>query len=70
MNENDPKRHSAASGASKRRGPAPGTGGRPQGPPKQRLCVRVLPETREWLGKDPSATLDRLCQEKTNPPIA
>ena len=45
-----------------KRGPAKGQGGRKPGPEKVRLSLRVLPETRDFLGDDPSAALDRLCK--------
>lgn len=44
----------------KKRGPQKGHGGRKPGPEKVRLSLRVLPETRDFLGADPSAALDKM----------
>jgi hypothetical protein len=44
----------------KKRGPQKGHGGRPVGPGKVRLSLRVLPATRDFLGDDPSAALDKI----------
>lgn len=47
----------------KKRGPKPGTGGRPPGPKKVKLTVHILPETREALGDSPGARLDQMGKE-------
>ena len=44
----------------KKRGPKKGHGGRKPGPEKVRLSLRVLPETKDFLGEDPSAALDKM----------
>ncbi len=49
----------------KRRGPAPGTGGRPKGskgPDKYKLTVHILPETRDEIFRrgQPGKVLDEV----------
>lgn len=47
----------------KKRGPKPGTGGRPA-LGKVNLTCKVLPETKAALGKFPGAEVDRLAKQE------
>jgi hypothetical protein len=54
----------------KKRGPKPGTGGRPKGSGKLgkvKLTCLVKPETREKLGELPGATLDLWAKTRKKP---
>lgn len=51
----------------KRRGPAPGSGGRPVGPKKVKMTVHVLPETAHEIQRRgrPGAVLDAVFASTT-----
>jgi hypothetical protein len=42
----------------KKRGPKKGEGGRPKGPEKVKMTVRILPSTRAKLGRNPGKKID------------
>ncbi len=48
----------------KKRGPKPGTGGRPKGPEKVKLTCMILPKTRKALGDEPGKRLDEWAAER------